>query len=294
MTRRAPVASPGSNEKTAVAKAEEIEVCGLKLRGVARGGVETCLRVPELGLMFDVGLCPAGALRFDTILVSHGHADHLAGLPYLISSRAMIGAPPPTVHIPREIEAPLRRILESWSEIEGFEPGYVLCPHAPGDRFEVGEDLSVTALRTVHRVPSLGYVVERRTHRLKAEYRGRDGRELAELRAAGEAITEPISTPLLCVSGDTQIEFLLDNELVRKTRVLVYEVTSWDDRRDVAWTRDWGHTHVDEMIEHAEKFEGEALVLVHRSLRHSREDARRVVRERFPASVRDKIHVFGH
>jgi ribonuclease Z len=49
---------------------------------------------------------------------------------------------------------------------------------------------------------------------------------------------------------------------------------------------------VDEVIEHAEKFEGEALVLVHRSLRHSFAQAEKIVRERFPASVRDKVHVF--
>jgi hypothetical protein len=60
--------------------------------------------------------------------------------------------------------------------------------------------------------------------------------------------------------------------------VLVHEVTSWDDRRGVAETRRWGHTHVDEMIARAEQFTGEALVLVHRSLRHTKREALEVVR----------------
>lgn len=272
---------------------EELRVGGLRLEGVAYGGVETCLRVPELRLMFDVGLCPPGALRFPTILVTHGHADHLAGLPYLISSRAMVKAAPPVIHIPVEIEAPLRRILEAWSEIEGFQPGYELRGHAPGERFRVAGDLSVLPLRSSHRVPSLGYVVERETQRLQGRYRHLAGHEIAELRARGEEVSESVSTPILCVSGDTRIEFLLEHEPVRRARVLVFEVTAWDDRRDVEWTREWGHTHVDEMIEHVEKFEGEALVLVHRSPRHSRQQAERIVAERFPAGVRDRVYVFG-
>ena len=53
-------------------------------------------------------------------------------------------------------------------------------------------------------------------------------------------------------------------------RVLVHEVTSWDARRDVKATREWGHTHVDEIIPVSEGFTGEALVLVHRvSRRHA-------------------------
>jgi ribonuclease Z len=76
--------------------------------------------------------------------------------------------------------------------------------------------------------------------------------------------------------------------------VLVHEVTSWDGRRDVAEMRAWGHTHVDEMAAVAEAFEGEALVLVHRSLRHRRSEARAIVQRRFPSTVRDRVHVFGH
>ena len=98
--------------------------------------------------------------------------------------------------------------------------------------------------------------------------------------------------PLLVVSGDTRVEFFETHEVARRAKVLVHEVTSWDQRRDIEATRHWGHTHVDEMIRVAERFEGEALVLVHRSLRHSRKEAEAVVRERFPASVRDRVLVF--
>jgi glyoxylase-like metal-dependent hydrolase (beta-lactamase superfamily II) len=56
--------------------------------------------------MFDVGMCPPGALKFGTILVSHGHADHLGGLPYLVSQHGLMSSPPPVhVHMPAEVVA---------------------------------------------------------------------------------------------------------------------------------------------------------------------------------------------
>ena len=271
----------------------ELSVGGLTLRGVAAGGVETCLMVRELGLMFDVGRCPPGATGYGRLLSSHGHADHLGAVAYWVSQRHLMRQPAPTIHFPAEIEAPLRTIFECWREIEDFGLECTLSPTRPGDAFDVGKGHRVRALRTVHRVPSLAYLVERETHKLKPELEGLPGKEIKARKERGEAITDPHVTPLLCVTGDTQIEFVLDHPEIWKAKVLVHEVTSWDDRRDVGATRKWGHTHVDEMIAHAEKFEGEALVLVHRSLRHSVRQAEGVVRERFPASVRDKIHVFA-
>jgi ribonuclease Z len=145
----------------------------------------------------------------------------------------------------------------------------------------------------VHRVPSLAWVIERSSWRLKHEHVGKEAGELGALRKQGVQITEPHVAPVLCVTGDTQIELFDREPLVRRSKVLVYEVTAWDDRRGVEEIRRWGHTHVDEMIERAEQFEGEALVLVHRSPRHTRGEAEQVVRERFPSSIRDRVHVFG-
>ncbi len=272
----------------------ELKLDGLTIRGVAQGGVETCLMMPELGLMFDVGMCPRGSLRYNTILASHGHADHLGGLFYLLSQRGLMKLGAPDVYVPVEILPRLQSMLEHWSSIEDFELGARFCGVSPGERFQVGDNLDVLPLRTSHRVPSLGYVVYRTTWGLMPEYVGRTGVELGALRRAGTRITSPRRCALLCVTGDTRIEFFLGQEEARKCRVLVHEVTSWDGRRGVSVTREWGHTHVDEIIACAERFEGDALVLVHRSLRHSRAEAEAIVRTRFPVGVRDRVHVFGH
>ncbi|MEM9453955.1 MAG: MBL fold metallo-hydrolase [Myxococcota bacterium] len=271
---------------------DELMVQGLTLRGVACGGIRTCLMVPELGVMFDVGPRTSGQLKFDTILVSHGHQDHLGGLPYLVSQRHMMGGGAPRVHLPAEVVPPLQRIFEAWREIEGFPLEVNLHGHTPGDAVRIRGGVA-RCVRSVHRVPSLAWIIERHTNRLRPELRGIPGPELAARRKAGEVITEHHVAPVLCVTGDTQIELFDREPLVRRCSVLVHEVTGWDDRRGPDEVRRWGHTHVDEVIERAERFEGDALVLVHRSPRHSRQQAEQVVRDRFPAAVRDKVHVFG-
>lgn len=273
---------------------DALEVGGLTIAGIAEGGVETNLRIPQLKLMFDIGMCPPGALKFRHVLVSHGHADHLGGLHYYISQRGMMKLPPPIIHLPIEIAPIIEEILGAWSRIEGFDYRYELRPAAPGGAYDLGNGMTARAIRTSHRVPSLAWLIERTTRRLREELRGRSGPEIQALRAAGEVVTVESTAPIVCVTGDTTIETFLAHEELRKCPVLVHECTSWDQQRSVESTRGWGHTHVDELIEHAEKFEGEALVLVHRSLRHSRHAAQRVVRDRFPADVRGKVFVFGH
>lgn len=268
-------------------------MAGLHLVGIAEGGVETNIRVPEFKLMFDIGMCPPRALSVGRLMVSHGHADHLGGIHYYISQRGMLKLPPAIIHLPAEIAPAVEEILALWSKIEGFDYRYELRPAAPGDRVSVGRNLTAVAVRTDHRVPSLAWVIERRVRKLRPEFQGLDGEALRELRARGEQVSSEHDVPLLGVTGDTTIETFLHSPLLRRCKVLVHECTSWNDARDPASTRSWGHTHIDEIIEHAGAFEGEALVLVHRSLRHNRRFAERVIRERFPAELRAKVHLFG-
>ncbi|MEZ5973801.1 MAG: hypothetical protein R3E96_02845 [Planctomycetota bacterium] len=51
--------------------------------------------------------------------------------------------------------------------------------------------------------------------------------------------------------------------------------------------------HLDEIAAHAEAFEVEWLVLMHRSVRFSAGDAARHVRARLPKDLRERVVLFG-
>jgi ribonuclease Z len=151
----------------------------------------------------------------------------------------------------------------------------------------------VRALQTWHRGPSIGWAVEQTTRKLKPEFKGLEGAEIGRLRQSGVEITDDRVSTMLCVPGDTTIEFLLNQEQARKAKVLVHEVTVWDEGMNhVMGCREFGHTHVNEIIEHFDKFEGEVLVLCHRSMRYSRRDIEEIAQARFSPAMLEKIRIF--
>lgn len=274
---------------------EKLNVAGVTLHGYAQGGWQTSIHCPEIRAVFDAGY-PLRA-NVENYFITHSHPDHIMALPYVVGRRAVSAERKKMlIHVPKKIHALTEQVImgccrlfgdrspEDFVEVIGVEPG---------DSIKLSKEHTVQVLPTVHRVPTVGYVVMQHTRKLKPEFEGREGRELGRLRAEGVEITDARTSPMLAVPGDTQIEFLLNNELARKAKVLVHEVTVWDEGfNNVEGCRRYGHTHIAEMVEHADKFEGEALVLCHRSMRWTRKEIETIARRRFSEEMLKKIHFF--
>lgn len=259
-------------------QSDECQVDGIRLEGFAAGGEATSIRAPGWGLIFDIGICVPKCIahRYHSLLISHGHSDHAAALVYMLGQRSMRKLPVMDVYLPAEILEPVQRLLEVWKDIEGYDRAANFIAVNPGERHTLASGQEFMALRTVHRVPSLAYLL--------------GAPKTSKLQIGPQAPFEPY----LCVTGDTTIDFLKNNPLAQRARVMVHEVTAWDQTRSVQITRERGHTHVDELIEAPQLFEQhEALVLVHRSSRHSRRFAQEVVDTQFPEAMANKTVIFG-
>src|SRR5687767_8115944 len=169
-------------------KPVELRFGDLRLEGWSRAGDESWFRVHPPGLAFDVG---RGALQLagaQDVFLSHGHLDHVLGLPYVLSQRSLHKLAHTRVFCPSEIAEPLTLLIAAAERLERARYRYDLLPLVPGDRIEVGRGFTVEAFAVDHGVPTLGYHLIRGKRRLAPSYAGLAAAELIELRRQGVEI----------------------------------------------------------------------------------------------------------
>lgn len=275
---------------------EKINVAGVTLQGYAQGGLQTAIFCPEARVVFDAG-CVLPGVNVDHYFITHAHPDHIGALAYVAAKRS-VGSKKKAlhVHVPQAIAPKVHTVLATMADLYGDRAeNRMFSVHGmeDGDVVTLRGNIAVRGVQTTHRTDSIGWAVEQTVSKLKPEFHGTEGAEIGRLKREGVAVTDDVTGTMLCVPGDTQIEFLLEQEAARKAKVLVHEVTVWEEGTvNLDGCRRYGHTHIAEMVQHCEKFEGEALVLCHRSMRWSRAYIEDMAKRRFPASMLPKIHFF--
>ena len=234
--------------------------------GYSVAGEETVVQCPELGVCFDVGRAPQFALTSDILCVSHGHMDHVAGLAYYVSQRYFQGLKPPTILVPEEIADPIDEMLLAWRRIERQPTPYDLVEMRPGQMFRVRKDFGVRAFRTHHGGPSLGYAAVDIRHKLREEFLGKSGPELAKLKEDGVEIQYVKEVPIVAYLGDTGPGPVWKEPDVVEAKILLTECTFFEDdhRRTAKAGR---HTHVSDFAGYLPRLNNEAVVLLHVSRR---------------------------
>jgi ribonuclease Z len=263
------------------------------IRGVSVGGVYTSLAVPELGLVFDAGISPRSTAATDTILLSHGHVDHLGALPAMLGIRALQGKTrPPRVVMPAEIVDDLRAALAALTKLQRWSLDIEAIGMRPGDEIDLRGDLRVRAVRTFHPVPSLGYIIVRRVAKLRPEFHGLPGSEIAARRRAGEPMIDHEDRLELAYATDTLATVLDHAPDLLHAKVLVMECTFLDDRKSLEAARAGCHIHLDEVIERAERFANDHVVLMHLSQLYRPDEVASILDARVPPALRAKMIPF--
>lgn len=271
---------------------EQWQHAGLNFEGLSLAGVRTCLTIPQHSLAFDIAQGQPHAIGMSTFLISHGHMDHASGIPYVISQKAMNSHRPARFIMPAQMVAPMQEIMRQWSLIEGHQYEYEFIPAQAGDIFPLKSSLFIRPFVTVHRIPSLGYSICRKYRKLKQELINLSREEIITLREQGEDPTEEKIDILVSFTGDTQIEFLDKTPEVRDSKILILEATYLDDRKSVASAKEWGHTHLDEIIPRLETISSEKIVLIHSSARYSLPQAQEALQARLPFHEQERVVLF--
>ncbi len=265
---------------------------GLTIEGYSRAAVQTYWRIPELKIGFDLGAQPWDFMGTPTWLVSHTHLDHVAALPVYVARRRMMRMEPPTLYLPAESLEDVRRLL---LVMQRLDRGRMICTLnglRPGEEIELSREIVVTAFPTSHTIPSLGYLVWDRRNKLKEEYLGLPGDKIRDLRLSGVAVTREVRTPLVAYTGDTNPAGLDNYPPVYEAKVLITELSFIRPNHRREKIHKFGHMHLDDFVERADRFQNELIICSHFSTRYHRQEVRKLVDAKLPAGLRERIKLW--
>jgi len=218
------------------------------------------------------------------ILLSHGHEDHIAGLPSLVNLRNLsMGDRDVPIHIYHPEGDPFIGYLREYLDKKQKDRlRYNLQWQAinPGDVVEIEtarRATRVVAFPVSHtpRWQSLGFRLEERRQRLKPEFQGLEAPEVGQLvqERGKQAIVDLVWHPVLIYTGDSRpIE---DPELVRNADILLIDSTFLDGKEAVGSR----HGHIDASLSIAAQADVRHLALTHLSERYTAKEVRKAIKE---------------
>jgi ribonuclease Z len=242
----------------------------------------------------------AGFRRLDRLLLTHGHFDHVLGIPGLFSTlRLRQSADVVTIHgSPGTLDVVIRMLAGLWGEGRAPIP-LELVPLAEGRILDAGE-FTVDCFPVRHRdTDSFAFTFESRARRHLLPDRlsalgvpdGPERKALAEGRAIAladgrtidpeEVLGPPERRRKLVVIGDTETTDGL-SEHVRDADMLVIEATFLE--RDAATAIDYGHLTAAKAAELAAACGVKQLVLTHISGRYEDDEILAEATRIFPNS----------
>jgi ribonuclease Z len=259
------------------------------LKGFSRGMYSNWLWHRPLQLLVDAGeglqLALGTSVFSPSVLaITHGHSDHVLGLPGLIAARRFgkgANDKPLTIMFPDG-----SRGVQAARDLLGTAYAGVVFPltwiaAAPGTTMPLGKGkhLEAIAVRHTDHEPALGYRVVEARRRLKAEFASLPQAEIEAAARSGsrDTLLEDVPHILFVHSGDAMP---IDPALAANADLLVHDATFLDeaDRREPI------HATTEEALDVARRANVKTLALYHLSIRYDRTTAMPALRAQLASS----------
>jgi ribonuclease Z len=259
------------------------------VRGFSRGMFSNWLWHRPLQLLVDAGeglqlALGANVFSPSVLAITHGHSDHVLGLPGLIGARRFgkgANEKPLTIIYPehsRGVQAARDLLGTSYADVV-FPLTWIAA--TPGTTIPLGKGRSLEAfgVRHVPDEPALGYRVVESKRRLKPEFASMSQADVEAAARDGrrDALLEEIAHIRFAHSGDAMP---IDPALVADADLLVHDATFLDeaDRKYPI------HATTEEALEVGRGAGVRTLVLYHLSIRYDRQTALPALRSQVAAS----------
>lgn len=261
-----------------------------RIQGLSVAGEETVVHVPELDVVFDIGLCPRPVLAAKYVALSHGHMDHAAAISYYFSQRHFQGMGVGNVICHPALADPIHNVMKAWIDLERQRTPYQVIAVKADEEVEVKNNHFLRAFETAHTAPSLGFVMIERRSKLRPELTGLPQEHLVELKQKGQQITQTIDVPRICYLGDTMWGPHFDRPDVLESEILITECTFTSpadrDRASVG-----KHLHLSDIIKLLKQTKAKAVVLTHLSRRSTLTSAWKQIELSIPEEDRQRLYI---
>jgi len=217
----------------------KLDTAGAAFAGVSIAALATAFAIDGFKTAIDMGRCSALLAAQETVLLTHCHSDHVAGLIAWLSAHTRRHRGCPTrIVVPEGRRAALLAALEIWPDLDGVrrrvDLDEAMVSASPGTTIELAGSGSARAFEVRHNTASLGWALSN----------GSDRR------------------PVMVFAGDGTIEPFRDDPDLLDADVAVVDCSFIDPGTRVA-ARLGGHGHIMDWIELLPELSCDALVLAH-------------------------------
>lgn len=273
------------------------------LYGYSRGGERTCIVIPELDVVFDFGYTELKAISINNKLISHGHIDHIGSLHTDHHFRLANKIFKEQQYImPKQCIEPYKMIISGFAHMNSGKNGKInIIEELKNIILISSEDCSNEMQKLTneyycksylmdHRIISYGYIIYRKSKKLKLEYVGLDKLEYIKFKNTGVQITDDIYTPIVGYTGDTSINGVLNNIEFLDVPLLLMECTGFniEDKK----IRLDNHIHIDDIYDNVNKFKNKKIVLYHVSPKYKNINEITYWLNKFDNQFKSKIEIF--
>lgn len=232
----------------------------LTLVGTSVAAQATAFALPKLGVAVDIGRLTPTLAQQPTLLLTHAHLDHSAGLLAYLNLRARFYRDQPTtVWVPapvhRDLLAALRLFPGMTSVAKRLPLEEAIRPVEDGQELALGH-LTARAFAVKHSVPTLGWSLTKR------------GEEL----------------PAVVFASDGDPRFFSSRPHLLRAQLAVVECSFLGENRRVA-ARMAQHAHIADWLELAPLLPMKVLVLAHLPETFPPHHKLRLLARNFPGSV---------
>jgi len=266
----------------------QMQLGDFTLAGYSVAGEESVIIAPELDCSFDIGKCPREALTVNHVLLSHGHMDHVAGLPYYFAQRDFQDIAGGKALVPAALVGPLEDLMNAWGRVEGHVAPHQFIGMQAGQDYELRRGLIARAFDVRHFRDALGYSVIDVRNKLKEEFLGLPGPEIVELKKKGVAITNRVEVPLVAYLGDTGKQNYSDLPHVANAQALLIECTFFDADH-VSRARAGKHIHVTDLADVLEGMNNEHIIIIHVTRRTNMAVARMILKKTLKSETLERV-----